>query len=177
MRKIILALHLLTVFSGFSQTHTLDSLKKAIDDHKKDDSAKVHLFYTYARYLFRETNSSSQRDYSKTLYYARKGMELAKKIDRPDLVSIGYLILGETYSEEDLNDSAISVLFEGLNIAEKLKLEKQLPWFYANLGESYRLSGQLTLSEFYDHKYYDIVSSQKNDTLILLGFGHIDFSQ
>ena len=167
MRKTILALHLLTVFSGFSQTHSLDSLKKAIDD-QKNDSAKVHLFYTYARYLFRETNSSSQRDYNKTFYYARKGIELAKKIDRPDLVSIGYLILGETYSEEDLNDSAISVLFEGLNIAEKLKLEKQLPWFYANLGESYRLSGQLTLSEFYAHKYYDIVSSQKNDTLILV---------
>ena len=167
MRKIILALHLLTAVSGFSQTNTLDSLKNAIDNPTKEDSAKVHLFYKYARHLFSEASSSSQRDFSKPLYYARKGLGLANKIDRPDLVSIGYLMLGEMYNEADLKDSAISALLEGLNIAESLNMERQLPWFYADLGESYRLSDQLTLSEFYDHKYYDVVSSQKNDTLIL----------
>ena len=49
------------------------------------------------------------------------------------------LLAGEAYAQENKDDSAISVMLEGLNIAERLKLEDRLPWFYLNLGESYRL--------------------------------------
>jgi two-component system, NtrC family, sensor kinase len=170
MRKIFAALLLLTAFKGFSQTHVLDSLKKAIDLHEKNDSAKVHLLYNYSWYLYNEAYNSTQRDYSKSLHFTREGINLANEINRPDLASLGNLGAGDIYMEEDFLDSAILMLLEGLNIAERLKLKNQLPEFYSNLGESYRLSEQLKLSEFYDHKYYNLVLLQKNDTLLLHAF-------
>ena len=60
MRKILLALLLLIVIKGFSQTHTLDSLKKLIDNDEKEDSAKVNLtLYEYSRHLFEAAQSVS----------------------------------------------------------------------------------------------------------------------
>ena len=168
IRKLLILLLLLTASKCFSQTHTLDSLKKLIDDDKKDDSVTIKRLNEYSRQLFISEPSPGQKDYTKSIQYARASIDLANKINRLDLASSGYLWLGLIYSSENKEDSAISALLEGLNIAERLDLKNNLGRFYLNLGEAYRLSIQLTLAEYYDRKYYDIVSIQKNDTLILI---------
>jgi two-component system, NtrC family, sensor kinase len=167
MKKIFLAVLLLTAFNCFSQTRTLDSLKKLIDNDKKEDSVRVSRLVKYSYQLFKAASSSDQKDYSKSVTYLRASIELANKINRLDLVSFSYLRLGRIYSIENKNDTAISILLEGLGITEKLNLKNDLPWFYSQLGEAYRLSNQLDLAEYYDRKYYNTVSSEKNDTLIL----------
>ena len=70
-------------------------------------------------------------------------------------------MVGELYSRGNLEDSSISALLEGLGTAERLDLKGLLPWFYHRLGECYRLSHQLTLAEYYDRKFYDVVSVAK----------------
>lgn len=95
MRKIFLALLLLIACKSFSQTRTLDSLKKLIDSDKKDDSVKVKRLYEYGRQLFRAASLSPQPDYSKSIHYTRESIQLANKIDRPDLASKSYLMVGE----------------------------------------------------------------------------------
>ena len=167
MRKFFLVILLLTACKGFSQTHTLDSLKNLIDIDKKDDSVKVKMLFEYGRQLSLATYLTPQPDYGESMHYFRASMQLANKIKRPDLATDSYLWISGIYSTENMMDSSIAVLLEGLGVAERLDLKDKLRLFYYGLGESYRLSNQLTLSEYYDHKYYDIVSIQKNDTLML----------
>ena len=170
MRKIFAMLLLLIACKGFSQTRALDSLKKLIDDDKAEDSLKVSRLYEYSNLLYNAAVSSPQLDCNPSIYIARSGIQLANKINRPDLASNCYLLIGMIYLMEDKQDSAIAVLLEGLNTAERLNLKDRLPFFYHHLGEAYRLSDELRLTEYYDHKYYDIVSKQKNDTLMLGAF-------
>ncbi len=171
MKKIFVALLLLITFKGFSQTRAMDSLKKLIGSDKKDDSVKVKTLYECSFYLYWAAYSSPQPDYSKVIYYLRAGLQLANKINRPDLASDGYIWLGEIYGTENMRDSSIAVLLEGLSASERSGLKDKLPEFYHSLGESYRLSHQLTLAEYYDRKFYNVVSMQKNDKLMLTALG------
>jgi two-component system, NtrC family, sensor kinase len=167
MRKILLCLFLLSVHQGFSQSHALDSLKKLIDNDKQEDSVRVNRILKYGGLLARTAISSPSPDYTESIYYLRHGILLANKINRPDLASDGYIMISRCYNSEDKWDSSIAVLLEGLGPAERLDLRGKLPIFYHELGEKFRLSGQLTPAEFYIQKYYDMVSKQKNDELML----------
>ncbi len=85
MRKILVFLHLLITCIGFSQSRALDSLKKLIDNDKKEDSVKVKMLYEYSGYLYSTALSSLQQDYDKSIHYTRACIKLANKINRPDL--------------------------------------------------------------------------------------------
>ncbi len=111
MRKIFAMLLLLIAFQSFSQTRALDSLKKLIDDDKAEDSLKVSRLYEYSNLLYNAAVSSPQLDCNPSIYIARSGIQLANKINRPDLASNCYLLIGMIYLMEDKQDSAIAVLY------------------------------------------------------------------
>ena len=160
MRIILLFLIILSSLKSFAQTQTIDSLKKALDNYKKDDTVKVGLLYKYSNLL-------SKTDIRGSIQYTHEGIQLANKLNRPDFVASGDLMLSSFYGEDNKNDSCVFFGLDGLNTAEKLHLSKLFPNFYYRLGESYRLLHNYKQSVYYDNKYLNVASSEKNDTMIL----------
>jgi two-component system NtrC family sensor kinase len=163
MRSVFLIAILFSSFRCIAQDKTIaDSLKKALDNYKKDDTIRISMLYNYSDSLY-ETNIAA------SIQYTNQGMQLAGKLNRPDLVASGDLMLILCYGKENKEDSSVFVGLDGLNTAEKSHLSKLLPHFYYHLGESYRMLNNYEKSVYYDNKYLDVAKSEKNDTMILHG--------
>ncbi len=160
MRKIISIAIIFSSLRCFAQTKTIDSLKKALDNYKKEDTIRISMFYNYSESLYKTNIGAS-------IQCTKEGIQLAGKLNRPDLAASGDLMLASFYGIENEEDSALFFSLDGLNTAEKLHLSKLLPNFYNRLGENYRLLHNYEKSVYYDNKYLDIASSEKNDTMIL----------
>ncbi len=160
MRKIFLIAIIFSSLRCIAQNKTIDSLKKALDNYKKDDTVKIGMLYNYSDALYKTNIGAS-------IQFTKEGMHLAGKLNRPDLVASGDLMLASFYSVQNKEDSAVFFSLDGLNTAEKLHLDKLLPHFYNRLGESYRLLNNYEKSVYYDNKYLDVGSIEKNDTMIL----------
>ena len=50
MKMILLLVIILASLKSFAQTKTIDSLKKGLDNYKKDDMVKVGMLYYYSTY-------------------------------------------------------------------------------------------------------------------------------
>src|ERR1022692_3008284 len=166
MKKILIFVIILSALKGFAQTKTIDSLKKAIDNYKKDDSIKIKMLYWYG-FLLQET------DIDASIRYTREGLQLANKLNRLDIVSFGDLRLSYLYGSANKEDSAIFVALQGLTASERLHLENLADNFYALLGEHYRLLHNYEQAEYYDNKYLDAAISQKNHSMTLLALLHL----
>jgi two-component system, NtrC family, sensor kinase len=160
MRKILLFLIILSTLKSFAQTKTIDSLKKALHNYKKDDTIKVGMLYKYSSLLYKA-------DIHVSIQYTYEGMHIANKLNRPDLAAAGDIMLASFYGIENRADSAVSVCLDGLKTAERLRLDKLLPSLYSQLGDSYRLLQNYEQAVYYDNKFLDIANSEKNDRMIL----------
>ena len=160
MQKIVFTCIIFFSLACHAQRKTLDSVKRVLDNYKKDDTIKIALLYNYSDSLF-------ESDIGKSIQMTMAGMRLAEKLNRPDLATYGDLKLTYAYGEENRKDSAVFFGLEGLNTAEKLHLAKWIPYFYNVLGESYRLLQNYEQSVYYDNKYLNIAVSEKNDGMIL----------
>ncbi|HLY71125.1 MAG TPA: hypothetical protein VKR53_15435, partial [Puia sp.] len=160
MRKVFLIAIIFSSLRCIAQNKTIDSLKKALDNYKKDDTIKIGMLYNYGDSLYKTNIDAS-------IQCTEEGMQLARKLNRPDFGASGDLMLAYFYSIKNKEDSAVFFSLDGLNAAEKLHLSKLLPQFYNRLGENYRLLHNYEKSVYYDSKYLDVASSEKNDTMIL----------
>lgn len=160
MRKILLFMIIFSPLRSFAQNKTTDSLKKALDNYKKDDTIKVGMFYNYSGLLLKTDKDGS-------IQYAYKGIQVANKLNRPDFVASGDLMLSFFYSADNKNDSAVFVALDGLAIAERLHLNNLMPDFYSQLGDNYRLLHNYDQAEYYDNKYLVAANAKRNDTTIL----------
>src|SRR5580698_5487507 len=160
MRKIFLIAIIIFSSRCIAQNKAIDSLKKALDNYKKDDTIRIGMLYNYSHAL-------NDINVDLSVQYTKAGMQLAGKLNRPDLAAAGDLILSYSYGTENKEDSSVFFSLDGLNTAEKLHLNKLLPHFYNRLGESYRMLHDYEKSVYYDNKYLDVASSEKNDTMIL----------
>src|ERR1700689_1357991 len=115
MRKIFLIAIIFSSLRCLAQNKTIDSLKKALDNYKKDDTIRINMLYNYGDSLYTTNIGAS-------IQYTKEGMQLAGKLNRPDLAASGDLMLASFYSTEDKEDSAVFFSLDGLNTAEKLHL-------------------------------------------------------
>jgi two-component system, NtrC family, sensor kinase len=144
----------------FAQNNNSDSLKKLLDNYAPDDTVKVMRLYQYARSL-----PDSQAEMA--FRYIEAGKHIADKINSPYFSASGYLHLSHIYGQQNMVDSAASLLIEGLNEAEKFHLDGLLFQFNNNLGETYCLLNDLKKAEYYDDQALDRATSQKNQHQIL----------
>jgi two-component system, NtrC family, sensor kinase len=144
----------------FAQNNNSDSLKKALDSYKKDDTVKVMMLYRYAGSL---PDSQAEMAY----HFIEAGRLLADKIKSPFCSAYGYLQLSHIYSHQNMVDSAASVLLEGLNEAEKFHVDGLLFSFDASLAESYRLLHDFKKAEYDNDQALARATSQKNQHQIL----------
>ena len=160
VRKIILLFLILSSTGSLAQTKTLDSLKKAIDNYQQQDTVKIKMLRRYSVLL-------QHTDIQASIRFINETIHLANKLNRPDLALGAVLWLSDSYGRENRYDSALLVLLDGLNTAERLHLNNMLPGFYAYLAEIYRLLDNFPLAEYYNNKYLDAGRSIKNDTITL----------
>lgn len=102
MKKSVLLFFVLTFTSYqiFTQnTKLIDSLKLELTARKTDDSLKVIILTKLHENLMFSTPEEAKK-------YAKQGLEISKKINYKKGLGIGYMHLGNYYSNRSENDSA-----------------------------------------------------------------------
>jgi two-component system, NtrC family, sensor kinase len=160
MKKILLLAIILSSLKSPAQTKAIDSLKKTLDGYTIEDTIKASLLYNYG-------NAIEKTDIDASIPYAQKGIKLAGKLNRPDMVAYGELRLSIFYSRANKLDSAIFLALQGLDLSERLHLDNLVSEFHGVLGAVYGTMGNFKRAEFYDNKLLDAATLQKNDSLIL----------
>src|SRR6187399_122255 len=109
----------LLTFSAFQYTFSQSS-REQIDSFRNqilavgDDSMKANLMFQLANgFRFSNTDSS--------LFYSDKAIELADKLDWPDLKANAISLKGATLLEMGKLPESLQSQFEALNLAEKVK--------------------------------------------------------
>src|SRR5580704_15095147 len=101
MRSVFLIAILFSSFRCIAQDKTIaDSLKKALDNYTKDDTIRISMLYNYSDSLYKTNIDAS-------IQCTKEGMQLATKLNRPDLAASGDLILSSFYGPDNKEDSSV----------------------------------------------------------------------
>ncbi|WP_051203202.1 ATP-binding protein [Hugenholtzia roseola] len=117
----------------------VDSLEKALAKAAEGSSGQAEILSELAWKL---RNS----DFDKALFYAKKGIEAAKKAGNPELEAQSNSFAGVIYRNKGDYTKAMGYYFEALTVAETHQVDVQIGYAYNNIGDLYKVQNQLSLA-------------------------------
>ena len=130
---ILIVFFLISDFSVFPQTKTIDSLQNVYDSHKKKDKEKVIITNKLSRALV-------NYDWERAREYSFEAKKLAEEIDYTEGVVRSLTYIGQTYIRRD-NKEALSYYKLAYEYAESKNYKKGMSSNLNALGNGYELMG------------------------------------
>jgi len=147
----------------YAQNNYADSLRKELGVYQKEDTNRIKSLISYGYYIM---NNNIDSGY----IYARKSIELAKKIKWDKGLANGMLVLSRAYGFSSRYDSSVATAMKALKISENIHDDKIAASAHWHLAENYRLMQVYNRAEFHGLKNLDLAKAAKNDSLILYAF-------
>jgi len=174
MRKIcVIGLSLfisLESISGYGQTNTIDSLKKALS-HNLSDKEKSNIANKLA------IQYQDQNNITLSLRYAYISLEFATRAKDIKAMSMAYMRIGNSYSFVNVPNTALEYYLKSKNILKDTSLNQNLAGIYLFLGETYNMLEKYDSARFYldlAEKYFSRFKSKKWNTTLLIFKGNLE---
>lgn len=174
LRYLYLILFIIIFKIGFSQTKTIDSLKKLLSISLHDCN-RAGILYQIGRALQEENKNDL------AIRFGKQSLDLSGKFSCDSIAIRCYNLLGIAYDDNGDYPSAKRFFQSGLDLALALNDEDNISIFYTNLGETCRSQANYSQALDYFLKALKLDEAKKDEkrlvsdyfTLALL-FGNLD---
>ncbi len=156
-QTLLIVIILYTWCHSFAQTKTIDSLKEALNNYKKEDTVKIKMLIKYGY-------SISNYNMDAALAAMKQSLKLATQLKQHKFIALANLRVADGYMAESKYDSAIAAALDGLQTCELYHVKNISINLYGDLDESYRLMGNNKQAEYYANLFLDSAKAS-NDTL------------
>ncbi|MFH1320369.1 MAG: tetratricopeptide repeat protein [Bacteroidota bacterium] len=157
------------IFSQENQAY-LDSLLKELET-AKEDTNKVNVLGLFcSEYLYSTINNE------KAIYYSKKALALAEKLNYQAGIAVNYFNLGSAYSTQGNDAQSLDHYLIALKIYEELNDNNMIGGCLNNIGYLYDNQGQYDEALKYYFKtieIYEMLDDQQEKEGKVLGFNNI----
>ena len=164
-----LAFILLNCLCNIVKAKNTDSLKALLYTHKAEDTTKVNVLSAIA-VIYKDANLDSM------ISYARKGLELADKINFDKGKANCMRSLGLAYLHRNEYEQAVNYYKGALSIFEKINDRNQQALILRSIGDIYYRQTNYTLATDYYSKSEAIAEASNNmqeEGMALIGIGGV----